>query len=411
MKFFSISSIKFENFCINYSIILNQPENNKIKEQAMQEQTDYGVPLEVPLHFGHYRYLSTIGRGGSSVVVSCVDERTTQIFAGKITSRRSVMDLGQMEYLERELRLQSSLNHPNLLRIIDVIYTKELIIVITEFCENGDLITFITTNSFLMLSLAKKIFTQIVEGLNYLHQRKIAHRDLKPDNIFLDQDLNVKIGDFGLAKSSVKGELFNTLCGTFYYLAPEIIKHEDYDGMKCDIWALGIILYSMIFGTLPWRSTNHQQLIEEICRADLAWPSDINVEASDIIRRCTMIDPQERPTTEEILNMPWVTSRKIITQNSNMLGNSVVFGNKGNVNMSSPIHGNKNTLAAAIRVSPSTRNKRMFSSACKNILSQPIRSSMSEKRKSGQFLLNINSLSATAGNAQSHRANEFPTGK
>ena len=334
------------------------------------ETTDYDVAIEIPIHFSHYKYISTVGRGGSSVVVSVLDEKTSKIYAAKIISRKSIMDMGQMEYLERELRVMSTLNHPNLLRVIDEIYLKDLIIVITEYCENGDLITFITSNSFLMLSMARRIFMQIVEGVNYLHQRNIAHRDLKPDNIFLDQDLNVKIGDFGLAKTSQKGQLFNTLCGTFYYLAPEIIKHQDYDGIKCDIWSLGIILYSMIFGTLPWRSTNHQQLIEEICRGDLAWPSEINVEATEIIKRCTCLDPKQRPTCEEILQMPWLMSERIM----------------------------KKQLApqarprANIRISPSTRTKNTFSTACKNILTQPIRMTTSEKRKSGQFLLNIRSL-------------------
>ena len=376
------------------------------------EYTEKGERVTIPLSFSHYKYVSTFGKGGTGVIVSCLDTKTGQIRAAKVTSRQMIIETNQMEYLERELRVSTTFNHPNIIKVYEEIYLPDVIIIVMDLCENGDLLSYLSENPFIVSSNAKRLFRQLVDAVSYLHDRNIVHRDLKPENIFLDSDLNVQLGDFGLAKDVKKNGLLETICGTLYYLPPEIIMEKGYDGKKSDVWSLGVILYIMIFGTIPWKGKNQIEILNEICSGNISVPETISPLIEEVIKKCLNVDPEQRPTAKQILEMPWLKTNKAVHIVSPHR-NSVPVATLSRYNFNSAFNANYvNNMRRNINSHISTGNcvrsldtireqflgknyaqqNNIFQSReqfQKKLITKPIRIVNSEKRQAGTYFLNV----------------------
>lgn len=129
-----------------------------------------------------------------------------------------------------------------------------------ELCAGGDLLNYVRRRRRLKEDVAKSIFKQIIEGLDYCHSKSILHRDIKLDNILLDSEGEVKICDFGVSKIVKPGEIMNEQCGTPAYIAPEILRDKGYQGFAADIWSVGVVLYAMLYGTVPFKANNMSEL-------------------------------------------------------------------------------------------------------------------------------------------------------
>lgn len=277
---------------------------------SVTESTDTGIVLEIPQVFNHYELIQTIGTGANSVVIKVQHKATNEFFAAKVVSRKSILETGQFPYFEREVRVLQRITHPNIVKVNDVVYLDELIIVVMDYCENGDLLTFMREQTQLTLPICRQLFYQLAQAVGAIHKRQIAHRDIKPENIFLDSNYVLKLGDFGLSQEIKNNRLLSTLCGTLYYAAPEVIKGEMYDGQKADIWSLGILLFVMNVGSLPWQSIKSAGITEEIIRGHIYIPDNVTPEVKDIIQKCTILDPQGRPSIMDLLKMPWIEEEK-----------------------------------------------------------------------------------------------------
>jgi serine/threonine protein kinase len=185
-----------------------------------------------------------------------------------------------------------------------VIYTEANVYLIMEYCAGGDLVSYVSREMTGTEFERRWIFFQIILGLNWVHECGIAHRDLKPENIILDDNLNAKICDFGFARHT--DTLLTTPCGSVHYVAPEVIQGGAYDGLKADIWSLGIILYVLETGHLPWTTTNNVLLCQQISQALYEVPVTVDEGPSEIISMCVQVDPAARPTTEDLLNHPFL---------------------------------------------------------------------------------------------------------
>ena len=269
----------------------------------------FEVEVDIPVNIGkHYEVVKIIGSGSFSVVVLVYHRPTNMHLACKISSRKLLMAANTFERFEQEVRLLEVMRHPNLVRLVDIIFDDELIYVIMEYCSKGELFYYIAQNGRLDPLLCHRIFRQLVSAMIYLHARDIAHRDLKPENILLDDDLNPKITDFGLCHVASPNQLLSTPCGSPFYAPPEIISNEEYDGKKSDVWSLGVVLFTMAVGALPWKDTNQIYLFEEIKNADYRIPTFVDQKLRDLIQQMMNPIPAERPTMEQVAEHPWVVA-------------------------------------------------------------------------------------------------------
>lgn len=195
---------------------------------------------------GEYVVGKTLGCGMTSKVKLVTRKRDGCPFAMKRIRKDSFSERPILEQkVQREISLLRALDHPSILKLIDVYESTHHIFLITELAQRGELFDYLVEQRCLSEEEAMRFFRQIIYGIDYLHTNCICHRDLKLENILLDKDNNVKICDFGLAKW-VSDEMTGTACGSPHYTAPEIIKLEHYDGRKADIWSCGIILFALV---------------------------------------------------------------------------------------------------------------------------------------------------------------------
>lgn len=180
--------------------------------------------------------------------------------------------------------------------------------------EGGELFYKIVDIGSFTEARASSIVKQILEGVKYLHEAGIAHRDLKPENILCkgsDDDMVIKIADFGLSKTFDEGSHLTTACGTPDYAAPEVINMAGEYGKEVDLWAVGVITYVLLCGYAPFFSESQQELFDQISNADYTFPEEewdsISDSAKDFIKKLLVVDPKERMTAEQALQHEWIT--------------------------------------------------------------------------------------------------------
>lgn len=211
---------------------------------------------------GKYILDKQIGSGGFSVVYKAFHSKTKQPVAIKIINRKTTISNDMINYLETELRLISRFDHPSIVKVYDIIYTEEDISIVMEYLPNGDLQSLIDTNYKFSTADQVRIATEILEGLDYLHSRGIAHRDVKPGNILFDENMHAKLIDFGFSKD--QSSLYHTFCGTQLFMAPEIIKGLPYDGRKSDIWAFGVTVHLLANLIYPFDVKSELQYVADV---------------------------------------------------------------------------------------------------------------------------------------------------
>jgi serine/threonine protein kinase len=176
-----------------------------------------------------------------------------------------------------------------------------------EYCAHGDLFTYVVEQGLLAEHEARSLFSQILHAVHFIHARGIAHRDLKPENIFLDESNNVKLGDFGLCHIVGHQTLLTTPCGSPLYAPPEVIGKEPYDGRIADVWSLGVLLFTMVTGTLPWSKSNQIALLKEISRGRIEIPTTLSPLPQEVLVGMLQRNPEQRSTVQQVIDSPWFT--------------------------------------------------------------------------------------------------------
>ena len=245
-----------------------------------------------------YQKGQLLGKGGFSYCYKCLDLKEQKIYVMK--------QLENNDISRNEIEIHKSLKHNNIVSYKDSIIDNDTVYIIVEFCENKDLASFFGENKKrknLKEIEVQYFILQIIHALKYLHKRRIVHRDLKPGNIFLNKNLEVKIGDFGLAKQfAYMGEKIKHQGGTLQYMAPEVVENSEYS-FEVDIWAIGVIMYYLIIGKLPFRGSNQEETKEKIKKVDYTYQKDaiISEAAKDLISQILVKDPIKRPSLRQIL--------------------------------------------------------------------------------------------------------------
>ena len=174
-----------------------------------------------------------------------------------------------------------------------------------EYISGGELFQYINNKRRLVEREAIKFFQQLIAGLEYIHTNKISHRDLKPENLLLDDLKTIKIVDFGLSNIIEVGELLRTPCGSPCYAAPEMICGKRYSGLISDVWSVGIILFVMLCGFLPFDEDNNNLLYKKIINGHFEVPFYVSDKAKDLIKRLLTVDPNKRITIKQIKEHSW----------------------------------------------------------------------------------------------------------
>lgn len=255
----------------------------------------------LPDHIGRYKILNVLGVGASATVFLGMDERTELKVAIKVFDREEIMKNNMLQYLERELRLSERLCHPSIAKIYDIIYDKKSIMLVMEYGENGNIIEALVGSRFLSFRDRITICYNFVEGINYLHERGIAHRDIKPENICLDEHNYPKIVDFGF--SIENANILRTFCGTPMYMAPEVLMNNTYNGIKADIWSIGVTMHIILTNEFPFERKNDLQYINDVKRNTMKKRLFVSGHLARIIEACIDLDPNKRVSTKQILDM------------------------------------------------------------------------------------------------------------
>jgi len=215
--------------------------------------------------------------------------------------------------VEREIVLMKLIDHPNVLKLYDVWETSSSIYLILEYVQGGELFEYLCDEGRRPVEEALDYFQQIVCAVDYCHRFNIAHRDLKLENILIDQNKDVKVADFGMAawQDTSKGSLLRTSCGSPHYAAPEVISGKPYDGPAADIWSCGIILYALLIARLPFDDDDCPTLLQKIAIGKFDMPTDIDVRARDLISRMLDTDVTRRITMPDILRHPFFLSNPL----------------------------------------------------------------------------------------------------
>ena len=209
--------------------------------------------------------------------------------------------------IEREVVIMKLISHPNVINLYDVWENRGELYLVMEFVEGGELFEYVSCYGALPEQDAVRLFRQIIAGLSYCHRFNICHRDLKPENILLDKNNNIKLADFGMAALQPDNRWLNTSCGSPHYAAPEIIHGRKYRGDKADIWSVGIILYAMLNGYLPFDGGDLTSTLRLVKKGEYYLPPKLSKEAANLIQRILQKRPQDRITMDEIWSHPLIT--------------------------------------------------------------------------------------------------------
>ena len=265
----------------------------------------------------HYELKEVIGKGKFGVVNLGIHKKTQKQVAIKIINKDSIKTTEDKELVKVEIDILKLCHHPNIVRLLDHLENLDYIFIVMEYIEGGTLGQYLKKHNFNFTEhQAANIIYQIAQGVKYLHSYGIVHRDLKPDNIMITQpnDLGVlKIMDFGLSKILSSQEKMVDGFGTLSYVAPEVLLRSPYN-KEVDIWSLGVILYYILCGHLPFRGNKEIIIAEKIVNDELEFDEEYwemrSQKVKDLIEKCLRKNPEERISINEFLNHPWFKKNK-----------------------------------------------------------------------------------------------------
>jgi len=256
-------------------------------------------------HIGKYRLLKTIGKGNFAKVKLAKHIPTGKEVAIKIIDKTQ-LNPGSLQKLFREVRIMKTLDHPNIVKLFQVIETEKTLYLVMEYASGGEVFDYLVLHGRMKEKEARAKFRQIVSAVQYCHQKKIIHRDLKAENLLLDSEMNIKIADFGFSNEFVIGNKLDTFCGSPPYAAPELFQGKKYDGPEVDVWSLGVILYTLVSGSLPFDGSTLRELRERVLRGKYRIPFYMSTDCENLLKKFLVLNPARRASLEVIMKDKWM---------------------------------------------------------------------------------------------------------
>ncbi|KHN76846.1 Serine/threonine-protein kinase par-1 [Toxocara canis] len=256
-------------------------------------------------HIGKYKLLKTIGKGNFAKVKLAKHIPTGIEVAIKIIDK-TALNPSSLHKLFREVKIMKQLDHPNIVKLYQVMETDQTLYLVMEYASGGEVFDYLVAHGRMKEKEARAKFRQIVSAVQYLHQKNIIHRDLKAENLLLDSDMNIKIADFGFSNQFVIGNKLDTFCGSPPYAAPELFQGKKYDGPEVDVWSLGVILYTLVSGSLPFDGQNLKELRERVLRGKYRIPFYMSTDCENLLKKFLVLNPARRGTLETIMKDRWM---------------------------------------------------------------------------------------------------------
>ncbi|KAL9921513.1 salt-inducible kinase 3 isoform 2-T12 [Glossina fuscipes fuscipes] len=264
------------------------------------------ISVDKLLRVGFYDLEKTIGKGNFAVVKLASNIVTKSKVAVKIIDKTCLNE----EYLAktyREISILKTLRHPHITRLYEVMQSETMIYLVTEYACQGEIFDHLVENGRMKEPEAARVFTQLVSAVQYCHSKGVVHRDLKAENVLLDKDMNIKLADFGFSNRYKEGNPLTTWCGSPPYAAPEVFQGLEYDGPKADIWSLGVVLYALVCGALPFDGKTLLELKSRVVTGKFRIPYFMSQDCEHLIRNMLVVEPDRRYTLKQIIKHRWLS--------------------------------------------------------------------------------------------------------
>uniref|UniRef100_A0A8K9UVE5 Serine/threonine-protein kinase PLK n=1 Tax=Oncorhynchus mykiss TaxID=8022 RepID=A0A8K9UVE5_ONCMY len=283
---------------------VNPSTNVDPKSAPLKDIPDILVDPRTLKKYSRGRFL---GKGGFAKCYEITDMETKEVFAGKVVPKSMIVKPHQREKMSSEISIHKSLDNPHIVGFHGFFEDDDFVFVVLEICRRRSLLELHKRRKAVTEPEARYYMMQLVKGCQYLHNNRVIHRDLKLGNIFLSDDMDVKIGDFGLATTiEFDGERKKTLCGTPNYIAPEVLCKKGHS-FEVDVWSLGCILYTLLVGKPPFETSCLKETYNRIKKNNYTIPWQINPVAASLIKRMLHADPSQRPTVSQLLTDEFFT--------------------------------------------------------------------------------------------------------
>ncbi|KAJ3072981.1 Serine/threonine-protein kinase par-1 [Podochytrium sp. JEL0797] len=254
---------------------------------------------------GNYVFQKKVGEGNFAQVKLAKHKLTGVEVAVKIIDK-TTLDEKKLGKLYREVRIMKLLNHPHIVKLYEVVETKYTVFLVMEYASGGELYDYLVVHGKMKEKEARAKFRQILSAVSYCHKKRVIHRDLKAENLLLDANLDIKIADFGFSNYFDPDGKLDTFCGSPPYAAPELFQGKRYTGPEVDVWSLGVILYVLTTGCLPFDGKNLQEMRESVCRGKYRIPFYLSDVCEKLLRKFLIRDPYKRANLDFLNDDPWI---------------------------------------------------------------------------------------------------------
>uniref|UniRef100_A0A673I911 non-specific serine/threonine protein kinase n=1 Tax=Sinocyclocheilus rhinocerous TaxID=307959 RepID=A0A673I911_9TELE len=292
----SVNERKAENHTTNGR---GEVTPRSVRSSGRNRNSGSGLDDVHPL-IGNYRLLKTIGKGNFAKV-----KLARHILTGSEVAIK-IIDKTQLNPTSLQ-KVRFTFN-TKMFKLFEVIETEKTLFLVMEYASGGEVFDYLVAHGRMKEREARAKFRQIVSAVQYCHQKHIVHRDLKAENLLLDADMNIKIADFGFSNEFMVGNKLDTFCGSPPYAAPELFQGKKYDGPEVDVWSLGVILYTLVSGSLPFDGQNLKELRERVLRGKYRIPFYMSTDCESLLKRFLVLNPAKRGTLEQIMKERWINA-------------------------------------------------------------------------------------------------------
>ncbi|EQC36047.1 CAMK/CAMKL/AMPK protein kinase [Saprolegnia diclina VS20] len=263
---------------------------------------------------GKYEIGKTLGEGTFGKVKYAVNTETDERVAIKVLDKDKIQKQNMGAQIKKEISIMKMVRHRHVVVLKEVLASRTKIFIVLELITGGELFDKIVSEGRFNEETARFYFHQLVNGVEYCHSQGVCHRDLKPENLLLDENGDLKISDFGLSAlyegggdgtDGSRASLLHTTCGTPNYVAPEVLADKGYDGRAADVWSIGVILYVLLAGFLPFDEPTMSALFRKIQKAEFSYPSWFSPRVKTLLNKILVPDPETRVTLQDIQQDEW----------------------------------------------------------------------------------------------------------